>query len=70
MVRKIAVLVAGLLLLIPTSAFASNDEREMRGVVLTTGDAELGAVGDEAVPAFYAPIDVPARETGRELHEQ
>jgi hypothetical protein len=62
MVRRIAVLLAGLLLLIPTSGFANG--------FLGTDEAEFAGVADEAGPAIYAPIDIPARETGRELHEQ
>lgn len=69
MIRRFVVLVAGLLLLVPTSAFA-NEDKAAPGMVLTTGDVELGAVADETAPAFYAPVDIPARETGRELHEE
>jgi hypothetical protein len=70
MVRRIAVLVAGLLLLIPTSAFA-NADKEAPGVALTTGDVAIGAVADEAVAPIYIPGDIPTvRETGRELHEE
>jgi hypothetical protein len=62
MVRRIAVLLAGLLLLIPTSAFARNDDKEAPGpgVMLTAGDVDA---------SVYISIDLPARETGRELHE-
>lgn len=68
MVRRTAVLVAGLLLLIPPAAFA-HDNQGAPGLVLTTGDVELSAIAEETAPALYAPIEVPARETGRELHE-
>jgi len=63
MVRKIAVLVAGLLLLIPASALARNDDREdhSSAVMLTAGDVDA--------PVYNLTIDVPARETGRERIE-
>ncbi len=63
MVRKIAVLVAGLLLLIPASALARNDDREDPGaaVMLTAGDVDA--------PVYNLTIDVPSRETGRERIE-
>lgn len=63
MVRKIAALVAGLLLLIPASALARNDDKE------NPGSAVMLAAGDVEAPV-YITIDFPVRETGRELHEQ
>ena len=64
MVRKIAVLVAGLLLLIPASALARNDDKDDKeaagSAVMLTADVDA---------PVYLTIDVPARETGRERHE-
>ncbi len=64
MVRKIAVLVAGLLLLIPASALARNDNDKERA-----GSAVMLAEGDVDAPVYNLTIDVPARETGRERHD-
>ncbi len=64
MVRKIAVLVAGLLLLIPASALARNDDKDDKGAY---DFAVMSTAEDVAAPVYI--IDVPARETGRELHE-
>ncbi len=64
MVRKIAVLVAGLLLLIPASALARNEDKEDPGSAVM-----LTAVGGDVDAPIYLTIDFPARETGRERHD-
>ena len=61
MARVIAVVVAGLLLLIPTSfAFAFGEDKEDRGMVLTA------AAADDGAQSIVAPVDKLDRETGRQ----